>query len=159
MSSSVCEEVTKFCEATTVRGIPRIFKAKTPITFTVWLIAILACSGLLICQLTTIFIRYAQYPVNTQVIESPESQSAFPDLTICNANPLVYDKTFNITYSQYVNIIYSEYLASQLTAKDANISTATFQNLLFLLAMPKSYFSNLPIPAFNSKRTQTIRWY
>ena len=48
MSKSLLTELRSFAETTSVRGIPRMMKAKTRVTFVVWLVAVLTCAALLV---------------------------------------------------------------------------------------------------------------
>ena len=67
-------------------------KAKTRVTFVVWLVAVLTCAALLIWQLNVVLTRYFQYPINTLTVQATVWQNTtFPDITICNTDPFVYD--------------------------------------------------------------------
>ena len=50
MSKKLLAELRSFAETTSVRGIPRVMKAKTRVTFVVWLVAVLTCAALLVCN-------------------------------------------------------------------------------------------------------------
>ena len=92
MSKKLLTELRSFAETTSVRGIPRVMKAKTRVTFFVWLVAVLTCAALLVWQLNVVLTRYFQYPINTLTVQAPVWQNpTFPDITICNTDPFVYD--------------------------------------------------------------------
>ena len=92
MSKELITDLRWFAETTSVRGIPRVMKAKTRVTFVVWLVAVLTCAALLVWQLSVVLMRYFQYPVTTLTVEAPAWQTpTFPDFTVCNLNPNVYD--------------------------------------------------------------------
>ena len=84
MSSKLLTNLRSFAETTSVRGIPRVMKAKTRVTFVVWLVAVLTCAALLVWQLSVVLTRYFQYPVTTLTVQAPAWQNpTFPDITIC----------------------------------------------------------------------------
>ena len=83
MSKRLLTELRSFAETTSVLGIPRVMKAKTRVTFVVWLVAVLTCAALLVWQLSVVLTRYFQYPVSTLTVQAPAWQTpTFPDITI-----------------------------------------------------------------------------
>ena len=94
MTRKLLEELRSFAETTSVRGIPRVMKAKTRVTFVVWLVAVLTCAALLVWQLSVVLMRYFQYSVSTLPVQSPAWQRpTFPDITVCNLDAYVYFET------------------------------------------------------------------
>src|SRR5271165_4838503 len=95
MSKKLLTELRSFLETTSVRGIPRVMKAKTKVTFVVWLVAVLTCAALLVWQLSVVLTRYFQYSVSTLTVQAPAWQNpTFPDITVCNLDPNVYCDNF-----------------------------------------------------------------
>ena len=91
MSKKLLTDLRAFAETTSVSGIPRVMKAKTRVTFVVWLVAVLTCSAVLIWQLSVVLTRYFQYPVTTLTVQAPAWQRpSFPDVTVCNIDSNVY---------------------------------------------------------------------
>ena len=85
MSKKLLKDMRSFAETTSVRGIPRVLKAKTRVTFVVWLVPVLTCAALLAWQVSVVLTRYFQYPVTTLTVQAPEWQRpSFPDVTVCN---------------------------------------------------------------------------
>ena len=128
MSKKLLEELRSFAETTSVRGIPRVMNAKTRVTFVVWLDAVLTCAALLVWQLSVVLTRYFQYPVSTLTVQAPAWQTpTFPDITVCNLDPLVYkdaefanydDGYFNESISQSFSYAYSRSLNMQFNYFD-----------------------------------------
>ena len=108
MSTKLLTELRSFAETTSVRGIPRVMKANSRVTFVVWLIAVLTCAALLVWQLSVLLTRYFQYPISTLTVQAPAWQNpTFPDITICNLDPTIYPDTNANWVTSYVNVIFS----------------------------------------------------
>jgi len=106
ISPLLSAEVRKFCETTSVRGIPRIIKSRSIVLSIMWSLGVLICAGLLLWQLAVVFQRYTSYPVNTLLVQAPDWQNAtFPDITVCNLCPLVLENEMSLRYTDYVSII------------------------------------------------------
>ena len=87
------KEAKNLGETTSLRGIPRIFKhfPRSRILFILWLLGVLTCFAVLLWQISLVFIRFFGYPVNTQYVQAPSTVlPTFPDITVCNACPLVH---------------------------------------------------------------------
>ena len=85
-------EARRFCQTTSLRGIPRIVNSKSTIHCIIWLLGVLTCTGVLVWQVAIIFKRYRSYPTNTISLQSPEwDNTTFPDITICNLCSLVHE--------------------------------------------------------------------
>ena len=83
------EELKRFAEVTSIRGIPKIFKSKDPIVKSLWFLCVLACSLILIFLLATQFTKFYKWPVTTTFGENLDGQIVFPDVSFCNLNPFV----------------------------------------------------------------------
>ncbi|VEL06943.1 unnamed protein product [Protopolystoma xenopodis] len=84
----VRREFRVFCENTTIRGVPRIAKAKSKPILSLWLtFVLLLFVGLFVCM----FFLARQY-LEYDVIHPPrvlrDANSPFPALTFCNLRPL-----------------------------------------------------------------------
>lgn len=82
MGADVKEEVRKFGETVSVKGIPRIFKAQNTTIRALWLIAVLVSFGILAWQLTNVFVNYFSWPVQS-IYQESKGRPTFPDVTIC----------------------------------------------------------------------------
>ena len=100
------EEFRKFCKTTSVRGIPRIFQAKSRVVGVLWLTAFLTCFAVMSWQLSVILVRYFQHQVNTVIVQAPSWQTpTFPDVTVCNLNPLAQGEQMNQGYANFISKI------------------------------------------------------
>lgn len=103
MGADVKEEVRKFGETVSVKGIPRIFKAQNTTIRALWLIAVLLSFGILVWQLTKVFVSYFGWPVQS-VYKEGKGRPTFPDVTICN----LYSNNEDINWDNYTAIIASK---------------------------------------------------
>ena len=156
MTKKFSEELRTFCETTSVRGIPRILKAKTRLMFFVWSLGVLTCAGVLAWQIYVILSRYFQYPVNTLTVQAPSWQTPpFPDITVCNLSPLVYENQFKTAYKDYLDHVSSELakeipLYEQALKKGTNVSSDQVQaaaDALHFFSEPTTYLNHFPIDA------------
>ena len=139
MIAWVPDEFRQFGGTTTLRGIQRMLKAKNRVIFLVWLIAVVIYTCVLIWQLSVIFRRYASYPVSTLLTQfSFTASPPFPDITVCNANPLVHDKDLYPKFINYSKNIQSE--SFDQTAYEKGYSSFTMNVFLtfqkYLLTPP-----------------------
>ena len=122
MSKKLLAELRSFAETTSVCGIPRVMKAKTRVTFVVWLVAVLTCAAVLVWQLSVVLMRYFAYPINTLTVQAPAWQTpTFPDVTICNLDPNVYLTGVNV--SDPSDVVASLNKSFSYTMVDSPIST------------------------------------
>lgn len=81
-------EFIKFCENTSLRGIPRIVKAKNSITKRLWLTSVII---LFIACFASMYLLTRQYRAY-DVIHPPrvmrDKPSPFPSITLCNLRPI-----------------------------------------------------------------------
>jgi hypothetical protein len=63
-------QLRHFGESTSVRGVPRALKSNDRVLAILWSLAVVLCAGLLLWQVSTVFIRYYQYNVVTSVTEA-----------------------------------------------------------------------------------------
>src|SRR6218665_88866 len=84
---AVKQELQKFGETTTVKGVSRIIKSHNRIVQSLWLLALLSCFSLLLFQGITVFLNYSKFKVirNSEVVLS---QPEFPEVTVCNLFPV-----------------------------------------------------------------------
>ena len=160
MSLLLKAEVRKFCETTSVRGVSRIIKSKSTGLFIIWLLAVLTCAGLLIWQLTVVFKRYASYPVNTLLVQAPYWKNAtFPDITICNTQPLIHEKDMKMSYEDYISSL-NYFLTSESITENIgsryNMSYNMTTNILKQFKDPSGYYNNFLIQADKSDADSPI---
>ena len=86
--------ITQFLKQTSIKGIPRIFRTKSYILRTVWVISVTCCLSMAAHQVILLTKGYLEY---TSVISLKEyyidfggqtnNAVQFPDVTFCNLNP------------------------------------------------------------------------
>ena len=101
-SDPVKKELLKFCETTSIRGLPRVLKAESRSLRTFWFIGLIACSGLLVYQVSLVFVKFFQYGSVMNMLRKTAPPN-FPDITICNMNPFDELEKINpnMTYRDY----------------------------------------------------------
>lgn len=98
---AVKQELQKFGETTTVKGVSRIIKSHNRIVQCLWLLALLSCFSLLLFQGITVFLNYSKFKVirNSEVVLS---QPEFPEVTVCNLFPVSDIQTFPKLYELHL---------------------------------------------------------
>lgn len=85
------EEFLRFCENTTIRGVPRIIKSKRKPFQYLWLIFfLLLLSGFILC-FTFLCNQYLEYNVIHPPRILSNTMAPFPSFTVCNLRPLSRD--------------------------------------------------------------------
>lgn len=107
MGADVKEEVRKFGETVSVKGIPRIFKAQNTTIRALWLIAVLVSFGILAWQLTNVFVNYFSWPVQS-IYQESKGRPTFPDVTICKLYSMGTDFNQDMSWDNYTAIINSK---------------------------------------------------
>jgi len=83
MESEIRQELRRFAETTTMKGVSRAVRAERRIIRVFWILALVSCFALLLFQISAVAISYSKYNVirNSGVdLRDPE----FPDVTVCN---------------------------------------------------------------------------
>ena len=140
------DEVRKFAENTSVKGVSRCMKATTLPIRILWLVSVL---GLLYVSFTQTICLVQQYLQYSTVIDIEEINGfneyhkykemfALPDVTVCNQNPLTaYSGYTGITWKDYIEMVssisseniegkhrapkgYVEYLGPQAVVNDSS---------------------------------------
>src|SRR6218665_798831 len=101
------QESFRFAENISVKGISRILKARNTVYRVLWSIAVVTSLCILPWQLSTVFMKYFTYPVDT-LIEESRNEPLFPDLTFCNIYPTsrlesMLEKISWSTYSEAIS--------------------------------------------------------
>src|SRR5688572_25350010 len=141
------KEFFRFAETISVKGVSRILKAKNRVYRVLWSIAVVTSLCILLWQLSTVFVQYFTWPVDTLVEESNE-QPPFPDVTICNLYPTYNLESMaeRLSWLNYTTLlqgpvmnIFQEFLEQEdLSEKNKN-------NWRQYLCTRTGYFSNFPI--------------
>ncbi|CAC5417258.1 unnamed protein product [Mytilus coruscus] len=81
--------LTDIASRSTVHGISNIVSSKSIYTRLVWILAFLACLGLVVYQLVNIFVLYMSFPTKTTY--GLDRHFEFPSVTVCNNGFAEYD--------------------------------------------------------------------
>lgn len=81
-------ELIKFCENTSLRGIPRIVKAKNSITKGMWLTSVIILFIACFASMCLLTMQYKAYDVIHPPRVMRDQLSPFPSVTVCNLRPL-----------------------------------------------------------------------
>jgi len=101
--------------------------------------------------------RFLNYPVNTLFAPAPDWKNpTFPDITICNACPLVHEKSLPLNYSEYVSVVTGNLSNVEMNnyLVQNNLTKFTEEQLININAAfstPESYFRNFPITHLTDK--------
>ncbi|CAH8505398.1 unnamed protein product [Schistosoma turkestanicum] len=91
LSVILLDELKRFCENTTIRGLPRIVRAHNRYLRTLWLM--LVCILILGCFICMFFLakQYLEYNVIHPPRVLRHTTSPFPSVTVCNFRPISPD--------------------------------------------------------------------
>src|SRR6218665_2486968 len=142
------QESFRFAENISVKGISRILKARNTVYRVLWSIAVVTSLCILLWQLSTVFMKYFTYPVDT-LIEDSSDEPLFPDVTICNIYPtsILESMLEKISWPTYTEA-FSEAQKISTSAKfriSNNLSDEDYYYMLIRLGSRTGYFANFPI--------------
>ena len=144
----VKKEVGNFCQTTSLKGLPRAFKAEHKGTRVAWTLAVILMLTMACYQVTMLVLEYLDYPTYTVSHEHTfhpiDDQPVLPTLTLCNENPF---STLKPPVNSYGLPTVEEYysIIDALT-QCVNCSVEQlYQTSLIktLMRNPNAYFQNL----------------
>jgi amiloride-sensitive sodium channel subunit alpha len=83
----------KFFMLSSVRGVPRIFKARNKLLKTLWIITVIVFLFGTLLQLADIILNYLQFGKVQEQRMSLRTSSRFPDVTLCSLQPFPADRS------------------------------------------------------------------
>ncbi|ESN91481.1 hypothetical protein HELRODRAFT_165520 [Helobdella robusta] len=98
-------ELLKFGEGSSVKGVAKIFKSKDVIPRLLWLFFFLSSSVFMIYLLHKLFIEFYTYPIITKYGEQIGHNVTFPDVTLCNLDPLAEGEPKVSSLKEYLSFI------------------------------------------------------
>lgn len=139
-----------------MKGVARLVKSKTRLVRYLWLISVLFGGGFATYQLATLFMAYYSYQVNVQVHDLNE-EPAFPDVTICNLNPLYEATTDYLSFSEYLSVLYE--LNDRFYASDGaeKIPRDHYAEAYAHMSSITGYFENLYMPDLSNTSTEILK--
>jgi hypothetical protein len=100
--------------ASSLHGIPGILRTKRTFFKLVWAISFIISASVCAFMLINSINDYFKYEIVTTTTVKTEMPSAFPEITICNSNPLMTDEAI-----KYVNTILDEWNLTNKEVWDA----------------------------------------
>lgn len=79
-------EVRRFCDTTSVKGVPKLMRARGPIRRALWTSCVLLGAAMATYQSYILLKVYCDFETSTSV-EFINRDASFPDVTICKTNP------------------------------------------------------------------------
>lgn len=150
------EELRKFGETVSVKGVSRILKARSALLRILWLLAVLLCFCVLLWQVIVVLITYFSYPVDSKYQEGT-GRPVFPDVTVCklySTGDGLQDPGTNLNY--YLNMTANKKKQCPLQKfKDiTNLTKEKDYNYIWtLIQNPSGYFTSFP-PDKNNYNTE-----
>ena len=142
------EETILFCQSTSIRGVPHIFRARNKTIRIMWLFFV---SALIIGWCVCMIFLLRQY-LEFNVIHPPQvirdANSPFPSVTVCNLRPISPDGERVINkerfktprnYAQHSNEYGIKYLINQKNMKDYVTYTGTINFPAYLESLPPKF--------------------
>ena len=118
------EELKRFVQTTSVKGVSRVFRAETTGIRLLWVVAIVSCMTFGFQQVYTLLDDYVSYDKVTQIEERVETighgNQAFPKLRVCFLNPfdLSLDLRPDESFSYYKELVQSKTSCDNCTNED-----------------------------------------
>ena len=151
---SLKAEIKRFGETVSVRAISNLIKSESRTVKLCWFLAVLTSTSLLLWQLESVFSTYSTNPyVSTYSENNGEDVAVFPDITICNINPLMDEINMpnHFTWNDYLSYMKME-LGRELSLLDeinnflsnAKLQEEDFVNFISFLQTPNWFIINLP---------------
>ncbi|ESO11063.1 hypothetical protein HELRODRAFT_167586 [Helobdella robusta] len=98
-------ELSNFAEKTSIRGIPKFFRASDIFLKLLWLFTVLASTTFTIFLLYESIGKFISMPVTTSFGEKVDQKITFPDITLCNLDPFAEGKPKELTFKEFFNLI------------------------------------------------------
>ena len=77
-----------FLLTTSIKGVPRITRARRPLYRALWSVFVLSGSAITLYLVTQLFLQYMAKGVTMIITEERDKDLTFPAITLCNLNPL-----------------------------------------------------------------------
>ena len=90
-------QLRAFLLTTSIKGLPRLTKARHPLFRALWSLCVLMGSVITLYLVTRLFLQYEANNVTMMITDDRDTNLDFPSITLCNLNPLA---NTNITQDQ-----------------------------------------------------------
>lgn len=155
MKEIVLREIQKYGRGTSLRMVPRIF-TNSGIARVAWLLTFFVCLAILGWHITMIFKNYLSFSVSSVFEEASYGRPAFPDITVCNKDAIVYSGAFRPTWDDYINMTSSAKKMLPYSVAAEKLTSLTQQDYEYIwstIQSPTGYLSSLPNSEIYSKPT------
>lgn len=117
-----------------MKGLPRIVRAPNPLLRMIWLLGFLFGMAMAIYYLYALLAVYLSHTSVTSISEG-HSNVTFPDVTVCNLNPISNLEDGEIRYAEHVNTV------SKL--QQENTDNRQLAEMLAYLMTPQGFLQNI----------------
>ncbi|ELU12100.1 hypothetical protein CAPTEDRAFT_202195 [Capitella teleta] len=142
---TVRQKVRQFCETTTLKGVARVVKTQSKVSRFLWIIAVLLGTGVAVYQFTELLLGYFSHNVSAQVHEI-YTEPPFPDVTVCNLNPMNSAKDSDLDFSEYLDALN----ILDVREKDTKVPDSQYSEAYSQLASLTGYIQNSHLPYFDA---------
>ena len=154
-------------ETTTVKGVPKLLKSRRLPVKLLWVFAVIFGGTIAIYQLTTLLIKFFSYSTTTSLTEVQEAPE-FPDVTLCNLNPLTETLSRDVTpddYSQALlhysrgNMGTSNYQYYYDLLPTSNMTESELHDVSATIFSPSGYYQSFPfdVSNFDKEMQRTVQ--
>ena len=157
MQTVILQEIRKFGEDTTIRGVPRIFKSTSRLVRIMWSLMVLASLAILLWQLSDTFQTYFRYPIES-IYKEGSGRPTFPDVTVCNLYELAHANTFQLKWEVYLNLTSEKKrkFGNRALKTLLNISEVNSSYIWSMIQSPTGYYANFPYTELTSTTGKMI---
>ena len=142
------QEFERFCQTTSMKGIPRAAKAEHQGVRATWILAVILMVALASYQVTMLVLEYLDYPsytiTNEKIFHPVDDKPVLPTLTVCNENPFSSLKPPVSGYGLPTLEEYYNKIDHLTRCPNCSVEELGGMNLLKkLMRNPSAYFQNL----------------
>ena len=95
-----------FLLTTSIKGVPRLMKARHPLLQALWFVFVLSGSTITLYLVTRLFIQFRTNGVTMTITEERDTSLTFPAITLCNLNPLANTNITHVHLVAYIKAIW-----------------------------------------------------
>ena len=133
-----------FLLTTSIKGVPRITRARSPLYRALWSVFVLLGSAITLYLVTQLFLQYMTNGVNMLITEERDNSLTFPDITLCNLNPLANTNMSQAHMKAYMDAAQ----AIRLMAAKKNINEGQLFDPAILFANVAPHQNNASVGQF-----------
>ena len=162
---SIKQQIRVFGETVSVRGLAKVFKSPVLILKIFWLGAVVISLGLLLWQLSSVFIKYFSYQMTSTYAEG-SAANLMPDITICNINSMTDNISSQLSWKKYLELTGQQKMRFSIDTVNQLfpgwvVDNSTYNQIWSVLQTPAGYYYNFPMldDSETSKHTVIVDCY